>query len=446
MPCAEGISSRSEEDILAYAKQRGWQCVVKADGLALGKGAHMCRTEAQVREAITRVKALGASGDVIVVQEFLQEGREISLHFFCDGTTARLMPSSVDHKTIDEAGKGLMTGGMGTISPDPALSEDEYSKIAEAIITPWLKGCEQEGIDFRGVLYPGVKLTKDGPKLLEFNARLGDTEAQTHLVRLETDLVEIAEATLAGTLERVHIQWKPVTSACVVLASEGYPGDVSKPKEVDRLFQRTLREFKTLHILVNNAGVYGPIGPSEEINWDEWVRAVEINLFGLFAACRKAVTIFKKSGYGKIINLSGGGATSPLPNFSAYAASKAAVVRLTETLSEELREHGIDVNAISPGPLNTRLLNRVLESGPGRVGKSFFQKALKQSEEGGVPLEKGAKLCVYLASKASDGITGKLISALWDPWQTLHECKEVLRNSDLYCLRRIVPKDRGFEW
>ena len=222
--------------------------------------------------------------------------------------------------------------------------------------------------------------------------------------------------------------------------------DVSKPKEVDRLFQRTLREFKTLHILVNNAGVYGPIGPSEEINWDEWVRAVEINLFGLFAACRKAVTIFKKSGYGKIINLSGGGATSPLPNFSAYAASKAAVVRLTETLSEELREHGIDVNAISPGPLNTRLLNRVLESGPGRVGKSFFQKALKQSEEGGVPLEKGAKLCVYLASKASDGITGKLISALWDPWQTLHECKEVLRNSDLYCLRRIVPKDRGFEW
>ena len=228
VPCAEGISSRSEEDILAYAKQRGWQCVVKADGLALGKGAHMCRTEAQVREAITRVRALGASGDVIVVQEFLQEGRELSLHFFCDGTTARLMPSSVDHKTIDEAGKGLMTGGMGTISPDPALSEDEYSKIAEAIITPWLKGCEQEGIDFRGVLYPGVKLTKDGPKLLEFNARLGDTEAQTHLVRLETDLVEIAEATLAGMLERVDIRWKPVTSACVVLASEGYPGDVSR--------------------------------------------------------------------------------------------------------------------------------------------------------------------------------------------------------------------------
>lgn len=230
VPCAEGIFSRREEDILAYAERRHWQCVVKADGLALGKGAHPCRTEAQVREAIARVRALGASGDIIVVQEFLQEGRELSLHFFCDGTTARLMPSSVDHKTIDEDGEGLMTGGMGTVSPDPSLSEDEYSEIARIIIQPWLEGCAQEGIDFRGVLYPGVKLTKDGPNLLEFNARFGDSEAQTHLVRLETDLVEIAEATLAGTLDRVDIRWKPITSACVVLASEGYPGDVSKTK------------------------------------------------------------------------------------------------------------------------------------------------------------------------------------------------------------------------
>lgn len=231
VPCAEGTFSRHEEDILAYAKRREWQCVVKADGLALGKGAHPCRTEAQVREAIVRVRALpGTSGDIIVVQEFLQEGRELSLHFFCDGMTTRLMPSSVDHKTIDEEGVGLMTGGMGTISPDPALSEEEYSEIADAIITPWLEGCAKEGIDFCGVLYPGVKLTADGPKLLEFNARFGDTEAQTHLVRLETDLVEIAQATLAGTLERVDIRWKPITSVCVVLASEGYPGDVSKTK------------------------------------------------------------------------------------------------------------------------------------------------------------------------------------------------------------------------
>lgn len=247
VPCAEGISSRSEEDILAYAKQRGWQCVVKADGLALGKGAHPCRTETQVREAIVRVRALGASGDIIVVQEFLQ-GRELSLHFFCDGTTTRLMPSSVDHKTIGEGGEGLMTGGMGTISPDLALSEGEYRKIAEAIIMPWREGCAQEGIDFRGVLYPGVKLTKEGPKLLEFNARFGDTEAQTHLVRLETDLVEIAEATLAGELERTDIRWKPITSACVVLASEGYPGDVSKTKGLVITGLDTLENWPNLKV------------------------------------------------------------------------------------------------------------------------------------------------------------------------------------------------------
>ena len=137
---------------------------------------------------------------------------------------------------------------------------------------------------------------------------------------------------------------------------------------------------------------------AREVAWDEWVRCLEINLYGTFLPCRHAITRFKKSGYGKIINLSGGGATNPLPNISAYAASKAAVVRLTETLAEELRAFRVDVNAVAPGALNTRLLDEVLQAGPEKVGADFYARALKQSKEGGVPLELGADLCLYLAS------------------------------------------------
>lgn len=229
IPCALGESFRKEEDVIAFARKLKWQCVLKADGLALGKGAIVCRTEQEVRSAILAIRKLGPAGDIIVVQELLH-GREISLHFFCDGKTARLMPSSVDHKSIGEGGVGPNTGGMGTVSPDSDLSAEKYLGIASAIVTPWLWGCEQEGIDFRGVLYPGIMLTEDGPKLLEFNARFGDSEAQTHLVRLETDLVEIIKASIDGRLADVDIKWKPVSSVCVVLASEGYPGDSSQEK------------------------------------------------------------------------------------------------------------------------------------------------------------------------------------------------------------------------
>ena len=149
--------------------------------------------------------------------------------------------------------------------------------------------------------------------------------------------------------------------------------------------------------------------------------------------------------YKKIIILSGGGATNPLPNISSYAASKAAAVRLMETLAEELKDFHVEVNAIAPGALKTRFVNQVLEAGPGKVGKAFFEKNKKWAEDGAVPLELGARLAVYLASAESDGITGKLISAQWDPWEKLQEFKTDL-NSDIYTLRRIVPKDRGKMW
>jgi NAD(P)-dependent dehydrogenase (short-subunit alcohol dehydrogenase family) len=222
--------------------------------------------------------------------------------------------------------------------------------------------------------------------------------------------------------------------------------DVSSFDQVERLFSDVSNHLGPVEILVNNAGVYGPKGPSESVCFAEWARAIEINLYGAFIPCQLGIRHMKRARHGKIINLSGGGATSPLPRISAYAASKVAVVRLTETLAEELREFSIDVNAIAPGALNTRLLEEVLSAGSDVVGKEFYEKSVKQRDSGGVPLEKAASLCVYLASEASDGITGKLISAQWDPWENLHEFREQLAKSDVYTLRRIVPEDRGLKW
>jgi len=222
--------------------------------------------------------------------------------------------------------------------------------------------------------------------------------------------------------------------------------DVSSNNEVEAMFRQYDSELGQLSILVNNAGIYGPKGPTEEVDWDEWQRCIEINLCGTVIPCRYAITRFKKLGEGKIINLSGGGATSPLPNLSAYAASKAAVVRLTETLAEELRDWHVDVNAIAPGALNTRLLDEILQAGPERVGAEFHARAVKQSQTGGVPLALGADLCVYLASEQSNGISGKLISAKWDPWSSLHKYKNELGATDIYALRRITPEDRSRNW
>jgi NAD(P)-dependent dehydrogenase (short-subunit alcohol dehydrogenase family) len=176
------------------------------------------------------------------------------------------------------------------------------------------------------------------------------------------------------------------------------------------------------------------------------VRAFEINVFGSVLMSRALLPHFKQQGRGKIIQLSGGGATAPLPRISAYAASKAAIVRFAETLAEEVREYHIDVNAVAPGALNTRLLDEVLESGPEAVGGAFYDRSMKQKAQGGTPLVKGAELCVFLASAASDGITGKLISAVWDPWSEFAGHRPDLDGTDIYTLRRIVPADRGKDW
>ncbi len=162
--------------------------------------------------------------------------------------------------------------------------------------------------------------------------------------------------------------------------------DVSSATEVGRLVGATLEQFPDLTILVNNAGVYGPKGSIDQVDWREWARAIEINLLGSVLPARALAAHFMQRGYGKIVQLSGGGATNPLPGLSAYAASKAAVVRFAETLAEELREHHVDVNAIAPGALNTRMLDEVLAAGPERVGQRFYERALEQQRSGGVPL------------------------------------------------------------
>jgi len=225
----------------------------------------------------------------------------------------------------------------------------------------------------------------------------------------------------------------------------GEVADVSSPADVDRLVKVAISGLGGITILVSNAGVYGPKGTIDRIDWSEWTRAVEINLYGSVLPARALVPHFREQGYGKIVQLSGGGATNPLPGLSAYAASKAAVVRFAETLAGELRESQVDVNAIAPGALNTRMLDEVLAAGPEALGQEFYERALEQQRSGGVPLRRGAEVAVFLASAASDGVTGKLLSAVWDPWSQLPEHRVDLE-SDVYTLRRIMPGDRGLDW
>ena len=222
--------------------------------------------------------------------------------------------------------------------------------------------------------------------------------------------------------------------------------DVARSGDVDRLFELVARSFDKVDILVNNAGIYGPMGNIETVDMAEWEAAITINLLGTVYCCRRAVTLFAENKYGKIINLSGGGATNPLPGISAYAASKAAVVRFTETLALEVAAHNIDVNAVAPGALATRLTDQLLEAGPEKVGASLYERMKKLKSDGGTPLELGAKLCVYLASAESDGLTGRLLAAQWDPWPFNDQIKADIAASDIYTLRRIVPGDRAKTW
>ena len=225
----------------------------------------------------------------------------------------------------------------------------------------------------------------------------------------------------------------------------GLAADVAQAADVDRLVAQTLERFGRIDVLVNNAGVYGPIGPAWQNEPRQWQEALAINLGGTFLTCHRVVPEMIKAGGGKIINMSGGGAATPFPRFSAYAVSKAAVVRFTETLAVEVAGHNIQVNAVAPGFVATRLHEATLAAGE-RAGADFLRKTREQLEQGAVDPATPAALVAYLASDKGDRITGKFISAVWDRWADLEQHLEDLAKTDVYTLRRIVPADRGLSW
>lgn len=242
-------------------------------------------------------------------------------------------------------------------------------------------------------------------------------------------------------LEKTRLEIGKVSNTEV----EIFPADVSNPEAVKKLVAFTLKKFSTIDILVNSAGIYGPIGLITDVSPEKWLETIKINLFGTFLTMQAVLPIMIKNNRGKIVNMSGGGGASPFPRFSAYGTSKAGVIRLTETTAEEVKAYHIDINAIAPGAVNTRLLDEALQAGEA-AGKDFLSRSIKQKKEGGVPPEKVGELAVFLASSKSDGLSGRLISLLWDGWQDIPQHLDKIMTSDIYTMRRIVSKDRGYDW
>ena len=285
VPTARAMSGSAREfmekpglnEARRFVMSLGGRCVVKADGLALGKGVLICNGYSETYQAMTGMlfgEKFGEAGKKIVIQELL-EGVEVSLHAICDGKTAKLFPTAQDHKRALDNDEGLNTGGMGTYSPTPFLSDAELEQVGRVILDPWLKGCAAEGIDYRGILYPGVMLTKAGPKVLEFNARFGDPETQVYLTRLENDLLELLDASVSGKLGKMELKWSATASVCVVMASGGYPGGYAKGKVIHGLADASkLPNTKIFHagtaraeedIITNGGRVLGVTAWAEDL-------------------------------------------------------------------------------------------------------------------------------------------------------------------------------------
>ncbi len=236
VPTAKYVTARSHEEAVLSLQSGEFgdgddPVVVKADGLAAGKGVVVAQSRAEAIHAINEMNEIvGSSAAETLVLEECLTGKEVSLLMFADGEDFALMPATRDHKRIGEGDTGPNSGGMGTVTDASLLNPDDLETVIGTVIRPTLRGCSQEGYPFRGILFLGLMMTSTGPKLLEYNVRFGDPETQAILVRLETDLAEICTSMLAGTLSKVDIKWRPGSSACVVLASRGYP---TKPQTGD---------------------------------------------------------------------------------------------------------------------------------------------------------------------------------------------------------------------
>ncbi|MBR5348422.1 MAG: phosphoribosylamine--glycine ligase [Lachnospiraceae bacterium] len=237
IPTAAYETFNSPEAALEYVKTCPIPTVLKADGLALGKGVLICNTR---EEAIEGVKTLmldrqfGSAGDTIVVEEFMT-GREVSVLSFCDGKTIRIMTSAQDHKRAKDGDQGLNTGGMGTFSPSPFYTEEVDKFCREHIYQKTVDAMAAEGREFKGVIFFGLMLTPECPKVLEFNARFGDPETQVVLPRMENDIMEVFEACVDGTLDQIELSFADNAAVCVVLASDGYPVSYKKGFEITGL-------------------------------------------------------------------------------------------------------------------------------------------------------------------------------------------------------------------
>lgn len=253
-------------------------------------------------------------------------------------------------------------------------------------------------------------------------------------------LVSLPEDNLYKVCERLTASAGPQQEA------HTFPIDLADPAAPQAVFAEAHRLWPRLDILVNNAGMTGPIGMVADNDWVDWRQTVQVNLLAPAELCKLAIGWMRETGGGRIVNLSGGGATGPRPGFSAYASAKCALVRFSETIAAEVADLGIRVNCIAPGVLNTEMLQEILRAGADRVGAKEYQQVEKQVAAGGTDPRLAAELILYLVSDQSAGITGKLISAVWDPWRNLHEHLEDLRDTDVYTLRRIVPEERGKAW
>jgi phosphoribosylamine--glycine ligase len=230
IPTARYESFIDYESAVAHVREQGAPIVVKADGLAAGKGVVVAETLAEAEDALYQIMkagAFGQAGSRVVIEEFMR-GEELTLLSFVDGETVKPMITSQDHKQVFDGDKGPNTGGMGTYAPVPQVSAQLVDQIVETIVKPIAKGMVREGFPFKGVLYTGLMLTTEGPKVVEFNARFGDPETQVILPLLETDLLDIILATINGELASLDVTWKTGSAVCVVMAAPGYPGDYPK--------------------------------------------------------------------------------------------------------------------------------------------------------------------------------------------------------------------------
>jgi phosphoribosylamine--glycine ligase len=252
IPTAEFKIFTEYDAALAYVKARGAPIVVKASGLALGKGVYVCKTLDEAEQGLREImldRALGDSGSEVVIEEFL-EGQEISIHALCDGKNFILFPPSQDHKQIGEGDTGANTGGMGVITPVPWVREEMMKEIGEKIVRPTLDALAARGAPYVGILYPGLKMTQQGPKVLEFNARFGAPECEAYMRLLKTDLLDLCDAALDGKVDSFKFEWNSGFAVNIMLASLGYPGEYKKGMPINGIENAQ----KALGIVVFHAG------------------------------------------------------------------------------------------------------------------------------------------------------------------------------------------------